>query len=403
MNKIVLFGAGKIGRSFIGQLFSRGGYEVVFIDSNISLIEELNRKRSYRVIIKSEKGEEIMHIRNVRGLPVQRVQEIHEEISGSSILATAVGQANLPDIVPLIAGGLRLKLKRGSDCRTDLILAENLRNAGHFMRNLLIKESGDPRFIDSSIGFVETSIGKMVPIMTQSDVDEDPLQVFAEPYNTLILDKKAFLNPIPQVPGLAPKENMKAWVDRKSFIHNLGHAAAVYYGFIRHPNLVYLYEVLNDPEVMEITRQTMLQSAEALRKEYPFEFPGQDLSDHIDDLLARFQNKALGDTVFRIGMDLPRKLGPEDRLMGAIRMAERYRSPYEKISFIVACAFHFRATDEQGKRLPADNEFSKKFLTSDIREIMKSYCGIDPVKEKDIAEAIFRSNEKVRSEFLLNA
>ena len=30
--KMVQFGAGNIGRSFIGQLFSRSGYEVVFVD-----------------------------------------------------------------------------------------------------------------------------------------------------------------------------------------------------------------------------------------------------------------------------------------------------------------------------------------------------------------------------------
>ena len=37
-NKLVLFGAGKIGRSFIGQVFSRSGYEVVFIDINQEII-----------------------------------------------------------------------------------------------------------------------------------------------------------------------------------------------------------------------------------------------------------------------------------------------------------------------------------------------------------------------------
>ncbi|NJK84846.1 MAG: hypothetical protein HC906_01560 [Bacteroidales bacterium] len=80
------------------------------------------------------------------------------------------------------------------------------------------------------MGLVETSIGKMVPIMTSKDIEEDLLQVFAEPYNTLILDKNGFKNPIPDIRGLAPKVNMKAWVDRKSFIHNLGHAVAAYIG-----------------------------------------------------------------------------------------------------------------------------------------------------------------------------
>ena len=51
--------------------------------------------------------------------------------------------------------------------------------------------------LNELVGLVETSIGKMVPIMSQKDLEEDPLQVFAEPYNTLIVSKKGFKNPIP--------------------------------------------------------------------------------------------------------------------------------------------------------------------------------------------------------------
>jgi len=43
-------------------------------------------------------------------------------------------------------------------------------------------------------------------------------------------------------------------------------------------------------------------------KKYPEEFSAKDLVDHIDDLLYRFQNKVLGDTIFMVGCDLMRKL-----------------------------------------------------------------------------------------------
>jgi len=45
--KMIQFGAGNIGRSFIGQLFSRSGYEVVFVDINKELIKEVNKKRVF--------------------------------------------------------------------------------------------------------------------------------------------------------------------------------------------------------------------------------------------------------------------------------------------------------------------------------------------------------------------
>ncbi|HQG68731.1 MAG TPA: hypothetical protein PLW20_09070, partial [Paludibacteraceae bacterium] len=63
--RIVLFGAGKIGRSFIGQLFSRGGYEVVFVDVFQPVIDELNKRHQYNVVIKSDR-DEVMIIKNVR-------------------------------------------------------------------------------------------------------------------------------------------------------------------------------------------------------------------------------------------------------------------------------------------------------------------------------------------------
>ena len=69
-----------------------------------------------------------------------------------------------------------------------------------------------------------------------------------------------------------PKENIKAWVDRKLFIHNLGHATAAYLGFRKYPQAVYIYEVLDDPEIYENTRKTMLQSADILMALYPGEF-----------------------------------------------------------------------------------------------------------------------------------
>lgn len=52
MKKLVLFGAGKIGRSFVGQLFSRSGYEVVFVDILKPVIEALNKRGIYNCYYK---------------------------------------------------------------------------------------------------------------------------------------------------------------------------------------------------------------------------------------------------------------------------------------------------------------------------------------------------------------
>lgn len=394
-DKLVLFGAGKIGRSFIGQLFSRGGYEVVFIDVFRSVIEELNLRHNYNVAIKGD-VETVINIKNVRGVFGGDTEQVIDEIATARIVAVSVGQNGLKSIIPLIAKGLIKRFETADATPLDIIIAENLRNAAEFMSQELKDNLPEGYPLEERVGLVETSIGKMVPIMLRKDMDEDILQVFAEPYNTLILDKRAFKNPIPEIEGLAPKENMKAWVDRKLFIHNLGHATAVYLGYFAHPDATFLYEVLSDNQLKAIVRKTMLQAADILLAKYPDEFTIESLTDHIDDLIRRFQNKALGDTLFRVGCDLQRKLSAEDRLAGAIHLAFELKLPSDLILKALVGGCHFRATDEAGNRLPSDLEFDKIYAKG-IREVLTSVCGFDEVIHREvIAKAILLDDFKTQ-------
>lgn len=380
-NKIVIFGAGKIGRSFIGQLFSRGGYEVVFVDVYKPIIDELTRRGNYNIIIKSDK-EEVLNIKNVRGLCADDEQAVIREVSTAGILAVSVGLNGLKYIFSALAKGLQERFKLDKNYPLDIIIAENMRNADTFFQRQLLNLLPESYPFSDLVGLIETSIGKMVPIMLKKDLNEDILQIFAEPYNTLILNKKGFKNPIPDIAGLAPKENMRAWVDRKLFIHNLGHSTAAYISYLYNPKFTYIYEALAVSKILERTRATMMQSADILLKKYPEEFTSQDLVEHIDDLLFRFQNRSLGDTVFRVGCDLQRKLGPEDRLAGAIREALKLNLDYDKIVFALVCGCHFRATDEEGKMMKEDIEFLR-YYNKGIESVLREICSFD--SNRDIA------------------
>jgi len=373
--KIVIFGAGRIGRSFIGQLFSRSGFEVVFVDINKELISRLNSEKQYKVVIKDNSGEEILMIKNVRGVCLNDTDQAVRELAGADIAALSVGRQGIPDAIPVIARSLVLRRELYGNTPLDFIIAENMRNSDQYIRAELGRFLPHDYPVNDLAGLVETSIGKMVPIMSHKDLGEDPLQVFAEPYNTLIVAKGGFRNQIPEVQNIVPKENIKAWVDRKLFIHNLGHATSAYIGFEKFPEAVYIYEVLDDRSIIENTRETMLQSADILLALYPGEFTHTQLEAHVDDLLCRFRNKALGDTVFRVGCDLYRKLSPDDRMVAPIRSAIRLRKPYDLILKALLAAVFFRAKDEHGRYFPSDENFFSE-ARKGAEHILKNICGL---------------------------
>ncbi|MDY0095349.1 MAG: mannitol-1-phosphate 5-dehydrogenase [Candidatus Vecturithrix sp.] len=395
--KLVLFGAGNIGRSFIGQLFSRAGYEVVFIDVNDQLIQALNTQHQYRVIIKrNDAPDETLWVTNVRGVHGKDQEAVAAELADAAIAATAVGKHALPYIIPSLAKGLERRRQKSGAAALDIIMAENVRHIADYMRQELIQILPPDYQFNELVGLVETSIGKMVPIMKAEDVQQDPLWIFAEEYNQLILDKQGFKNPIPDIPGLAPKENMAAFVDRKLFIHNLGHAATAYFGYQYNPEFVYLYEPLAVPELLQKIRACMLQSAAALNAAYPRDLPIPELFEHIEDLLQRFQNRALGDTIYRVGRDLPRKLDKEDRLIGAMLLAKQTSCACDLIAQAVLAACEFRARDEQGRLFPADQHFLEQDSPAGIEHILITVCRLSPalpLEHAVIKEIVHQASE----------
>ncbi|MFH0758216.1 MAG: mannitol-1-phosphate 5-dehydrogenase [Bacteroidota bacterium] len=381
--RMVIFGAGKIGRSFIGQVFGGQGYQLVFVDMDRPLVEELNRRHQYPVVIRGADFEERIIVDRVRAIHPSDRDQVAVAIADASIMAVSVGKNALSAIADLVAEGLKARENKYPGRTLDVILAENMRSADLFFCEKL-KEALPPSYpLDELVGLVETSIGKMVPMMTAADLEEDPLQVFAEPYNTLILDKKGFRGEIPRIPELALKENMKAWVDRKAFIHNLGHASAAYCGYMKKPDAVYMHEILDEPFVYHFTREVMQEAALVLMSSYPGEFSAAGLSDHIDDLLIRFRNRNLGDTVYRVGSDLKRKLGADDRFLAVIRMAQKTGNGYERIIRAMAMGFSFRAKDEQGRMFPGDEAFHASWKR-DPDKLLKEVSGLDPARDARI-------------------
>jgi mannitol-1-phosphate 5-dehydrogenase len=241
---------------------------------------------------------------------------------------------------------------------------------------------------------VETSIGKMVPLMTEKDLAADPLVLHAEAYNTLILDRNGFKGTIPNLPQIKAVKNIAAWVDRKLFIHNLGHAATAYLGHMIFPEKKYIADIIADKTIKEQVKNTMLESAKGLAREYPQDFTMRQLEEHIDDLLSRFGNLALGDTVYRVGRDLPRKLNPSDRILGAISLCQKHNLPTSNLLKVFEAGLAFKAVDSEGQMFEADRQFHHCLQEHGLIKTLEEQLKMSPHSE---LVKILKKREEVKN------
>lgn len=332
----VMIGAGNIGRGFVGAAFAASGYETVFIDADERLVAEIGARGEYPVrLLLPDGGRPETIIRNVRAVNGNDTEEAARAIAHADLCGVSVGARALPQIAPLLAAGLAARVRENTG-PLDTIVCENLIDAGGRLRELVLAAAPaeiSPE-IDRIAGFPEAVIGRMVPIQTDEMKDGDPLRICAEKYAFLPVDKAAFKGMIPPVEGMVPFDGFGYYVKRKLFLHNLGHAAVAYLGLLK--GYTHIADAVDDADILFLTTGAMHESAVALGLENRGD--EANLECHIDSLLYRFANRALEDTCARVAADPVRKLGREDRLIGALLNCEAYGLPTVYIAAVAAAA-----------------------------------------------------------------
>lgn len=346
MKKAVMYGAGNIGRGFIGQLLSESGYEVVFIDVNTEILEKLNKDGKYPVKILTGDGSKEITIENVRGVNGTDIEKVAAEIATADIMATAVGVNVLPRIVKPISEGLKKRWQHGNMRPLNIIICENLMDANHYLSGLIKNELSpkEKSYFENLIGMVEASIGRMVPVMTSKMQEGNILRICVEEYSELPVDRDAFKGEIPFIKNLLPYSPFSFYIQRKLFIHNMGHAVTAYLGKLK--GYTYIWEAIKDSHIRAAVQKTMQDSALAMSKEHGIDL--EVLVEHVDDLIYRFGNRQLGDTVARVGNDTKRKLSPNDRLIGAANLCMKHDINSTGICLGIAAAIKFDKDPDSG-------------------------------------------------------
>ena len=354
----------------MGQLLSQSGYEIVFVELARDIIDRLNTDRKYPINIVGE-TRRTYWVKGVRAVHAGEVDRISDEVQTADILATAVGVNALPGVAPTIAGALQRRFDAGNTAELNVIICENIIHSGEHLKGLVLRHMPlhyHP-VVEKSVGWVATVVSRMVPVVTEEMRRENSTQIAVEPYCILPVDKKAFKGPLPRIEGFEFSDNLPALEERKLFTHNAGHALCAYFGYQK--AYTYIYEAIADKEIRRKTLTGLSESGRALIKKHAFN-PTEHHA-HIQDIVHRFANVALGDTIARVAHDPIRKLGRHDRLVGSALLALEYRiKPIYLLEGIVAALRYNNPDDQKAVQL------QRLLADEGIAHVLETVCNLDP-------------------------
>ena len=349
MEKAIQFGAGNIGRGFIGYLLNNAGYDLVFADVFDNVIDLINKDKAYTIHVKDVENEDI-RVEGISAVNSTR-DEVIDEIAESSIITTAVGPLNLAKIADKLASGIRKRYEENSDKYLNIIACENAIKASESLKGYVYEKLSEEvkAYADKFVGFPNCSVDRIVP----PSKNENPLDVTVENYYEWNVEEAGFKGEIPQIEGMNLVGNLEAYIERKLFTLNTGHASTAYLGTLKGYETI--DQSINDTGIEDKVRKIMQESGEALIAK--FGFNKEDHFAYIEKIIKRFKNPYLNDDVKRVGREPIRKLSINERFVKPINTALEYNLPIDNLLYGLAAGLHFRSEDdEQAKELEKDIE-----------------------------------------------
>ncbi|SMQ60508.1 D-mannitol 1-phosphate 5-dehydrogenase [Bacillus sp. OV166] len=306
------FGAGNIGRGFIGNLLYHSGYETCFVDVNREIVDLLNEKNEYRVVLAEPTQAEVV-IKNVRAInSALNPEQVIEAIAKADLVTTAIGPNILPFIANLLADGLRKRMER-TDKPLNIIACENMIGGTSFLKEKIYEKLtvDEISLFDERFGFPDSAVDRIVP----NQVNEDKLMVKVEPFYEWVVEEPKIIGEKPPVKGITYVQELIPFIERKLFTVNTGHALAAYFGY--HYGMETINSAMGNKEISELVEGALKESGAFLVKKYGFN--EEEHNKYIQKIIGRFSNDYIVDEVTRVGRSPIRKLGPNDRLVSPAR------------------------------------------------------------------------------------
>lgn len=375
------FGAGNIGRGFIGQLLHEAGYDICFADVNQIVIDDINNMGKYYIEIVGDEPKRI-EITNIEAVNSNDEAKVVEKIVNADIITTALGANILKYIAPVIAKGL-LKRVQLNLKPINIIACENMINGSAKLRDLVYEQFNEENLnkVKGYAGFPNAAVDRIVPLQH----NDEKLLVKTEAFFEWDVESSAVAGEKPQINGVTYVDNLQAYIERKLFAVNATHASIAYLGHVHGYKTI--YEATKDENIMQTVRGVTQETGRLLNQKYGF-----DLEKHqkyIDMIMARFSSPYISDDIVRVARSPIRKISPVERLTAPAKQLTDRNLPVENLVKVIAAAMHFaNEHDSEAVQLQA------YIKANSVKEAVIKYCGLN---ENDVlTEKILQAYEEIK-------
>jgi mannitol 2-dehydrogenase len=255
-----------------------------------------------------------------------------------------------------------------------VVSCDNVQSNGHVTRQAILgfARLRDPdlaEWIDASVEFPNSMVDRITPATTDEDrriareqfgiADDWP--VICEPFSQWVLED-AFSDGRPPLEraGVQITDDVEPYELMKLRLLNAGHQAIGYAGYLA--GYRYAHEATHDPSFAELLRRYMYD--EAIPSLRPV--PGIDLSDYVEQLIERFGNPAIRDTLARLCVDSSERM--PKFVLPVLNYELGEGGPIERATAIVASwARWAEAVDERGQPIEISDPLASE-LTAAARQ-----------------------------------
>ncbi|KIL42137.1 mannitol-1-phosphate 5-dehydrogenase [Gordoniibacillus kamchatkensis] len=346
--KVVHFGAGNIGRGFIGLLLSQSGYEVVFVDVSDELVSRLQEKQQYVVNLANDEREQIV-VSGVTAINGKEPERVAEAVAQADLVTTAVGVNVLKHIAEGIARGIEKRLESGGAGPLHVIACENAIGGSTQLKEHVYERLNEElrSKADAIVAFPDAAVDRIVPIQHH----EDPLMVTVEPYCEWVVDRSRMLPGARPIQGVHYVDELEPYIERKLFTVNTGHCCAAYLGYIYGYGTI--QDSMADAGIVAKVQAVLEETGAMLIGKYGFDRTEHE--QYVAKIVGRFQNPHLTDEVVRVGRSPIRKLSPNDRLVRpALQLYEMGTAPVHLAGAMAAALLFDYPEDPEAQEIQAE-------------------------------------------------